>query len=364
MKAVILAGGKGTRLMPLTENRPKPLIPVVGLPCIDYVIRSLVDAGFKKIIITTGYMSDTLIQSIGDGARYNASILYSFEEEAMGTAGAIRKVGAYLDDTFVVASGDVLADVDIRSLYNHHKSKKALATMALTEVDNPTEFGIVGLDDDGLIVRFKEKPKKEEVFSNLINAGIYVLEPSVLDYIPENTKYDFSRQVFPAILKDKLGLHGKAIPGLWRDIGRPSDLLGASIDVIKRTKQKSKPFEKRKTVKVTGKVLVGKNVKVGDKVSLKGPCYIGDNVKIGNGSIVSSSCLYSNVDVDKDTKINGSILLENAYLGSSSEVKDSIIGRGCRVEEDVEVVDSIIGDLVTLNKHSRILNANIFPSRS
>ncbi|HVG37533.1 MAG TPA: nucleotidyltransferase family protein, partial [Thermoplasmata archaeon] len=167
MKAVVLAGGEGTRLKPLTYKRPKPLIPIAGRPCIDYVLRSLAASGFHEIIVTTAYLSDTLIKSIGDGLDYNASIVYSFEENPAGTAGAVRRVGMFIDDTFLVAMGDILCDVDFKALYDFHKRKGGVVTIALTDVEDPTQFGIVGLDSKGRIQKFKEKPRKEEAFSNL-----------------------------------------------------------------------------------------------------------------------------------------------------------------------------------------------------
>ncbi|TLZ74085.1 MAG: nucleotidyltransferase family protein, partial [Methanobacteriota archaeon] len=172
MKAVVLAGGEGTRLKPLTYKRPKPLMPVAGRPCIDYVLRSLAASGFHEIIVTTAYLSDALIKSIGDGLDYNASILYSFEENPAGTAGAVRRVANFIDETFVVAMGDILCDVDFKALFEFHKRTGGVVTIALTDVDDPTQYGIVGLDAKGRIQKFKEKPRKEEAFSSLVNAGI------------------------------------------------------------------------------------------------------------------------------------------------------------------------------------------------
>ena len=193
MKAVVLAGGEGTRLKPLTYKRPKPLMPVAGRPCIDYVLRSLAASGFHEIIVTTAYLSDALIKSIGDGLDYNASILYSFEENPAGTAGAVRRVANFIDETFVVAMGDILCDVDFKALFEFHKRTGGVVTIALTDVDDPTQYGIVGLDAKGRIQKFKEKPRKEEAFSSLVNAGIYVLEPEVLEFIPPDQKFDFAR---------------------------------------------------------------------------------------------------------------------------------------------------------------------------
>jgi len=234
MKAVILAGGEGTRLKPLTSRTPKPLMPVAGRPCIDFVIRSLIASGFREIVITTAYMSDTLIQSIGDGLDYGASILYSFEGTPAGTAGAVRRVANFIGETFVVAMGDVLADVDFRALYEFHRERRGVATIALTRVQDPTQYGIAAVDPRGRIVKFREKPRREEAFSDLANAGIYVLEPEVLEFIPPDQKFDFAKDVFPKLLAKGLPVYGKELQGMWMDIGRPRDLWRASMEVVRR----------------------------------------------------------------------------------------------------------------------------------
>jgi mannose-1-phosphate guanylyltransferase len=358
LKAVILAGGEGTRLKPLTYKRPKPLIPIAGEPCIDYVIKSLVAAGFSRIIITTGYMSDTMIRSIGDGKKFGASILYAFEEAPAGTAGAVKNVSEFLDSTFVVASGDVLADVDIKAIFDYHREKKAVATMALTEVDNPTEFGIVGLDDENRIVRFKEKPKEEEVFSNLINAGIYILEPEVLDYIPENQMFDFSKNVFPALLENNVPLYGMVIPGLWMDIGRPKDVLAATFEVVERSGKELKIAD----IEVEGKIIVGEGVKFEKEIKIIGPTYIGNGIELGKRSVLEKVCIYDNVKIDRGVAVKDSIIMSGSYLGWRCEVANSIISNNCTLEDDVKITDSVIGEGVTIKKHSVMSDANISPS--
>ncbi len=355
--AVILAGGVGKRLRPLTEYRPKPLIPVAGRPCIDYVIRSLVKGGFQQHIITTGYLSDRLIKRIGDGTQYDATILYSFEAEPAGTAGAVKKVADFLDGTFLVASGDVLADVDIGALYDYHKKKGSMATMALTKVSDPTNFGIVKLDKENSIVRFQEKPQKSEVFSNLINAGIYVLEPDILDFIPPGQMYDFSKQVFPALLEDKLPIFGKLIKGIWRDIGEPADLLQASLDIVEREGDKVN-IEK---VKTRGKLIVGKNSAIEKGVKIIGPAYIGDDVYVSSGSVIERSCIYNNVFIDRGVRVEDSIILDGSKVGWQSEIKNSVISRECQIEEDVTIINSIIGDNMSVKIHSRLEDASVVP---
>ncbi len=357
MKAVVLAGGVGKRLKPLTERRPKPLIPIAGKPCIDYVIRSLVNADFKEIIVTTGYMSDYLIKRIGDGSQYNASILYSFEEAPAGTAGAVKKVANFLDDTFVVASGDVLADVNIKSLYEYHKKSGAIATIALTEVENPLGFGIVGLDENDRIIKFKEKPKKEEIFSNLINAGIYILEPEILEHIPENEMFDFSKQVFPILLEKNIPIYGKKIEGIWVDIGNPRDLLKASIEEVRREGEELDI----PNVKTKGKLIIGKGAVIEKGAKIFGPSYIGNDAYISKRTIVERSCVYGNVFVDRSATIKNSIILEDCKIGWKSEIRDSVIAKNCNIEEDVKILSSIVGDDMTIKIHSRLKDANVTP---
>lgn len=357
MKAVVLAGGFGTRLKPLTERRPKPLLPVAGRPCIDYVLRSLADAGFKEIIITTSYMSDHVIKRIGDGVDYSASILYSFEADPAGTAGAVKRLENFIDDTFVVASGDVLADVDLKSLYTFHKESGGVATMALTEVQDPTQFGIVGRDETNRITRFLEKPKSEEIFSHLVNAGIYVLEPAVLDYIPEKGVCDFSANVFPTLLQKGRPIFGKRLEGLWMDIGRPRDLLRGSLEVVRREgKEVVLPGVDSK-----GPAILAETAIVEPGVQLRGPCYVGDRVHISQGSSVVDACLYEGVFVDRNALIQDSIIMEGSKVGWHSEIVDSVISASCNIEQDVHIRSSIIGDDMTIKIHSRLEHANVSP---
>jgi mannose-1-phosphate guanylyltransferase len=357
MKAIILAGGYGTRLKPLTERRPKPLLPVAGRPCIDYVLRSLASAGFHQIVVTTSYMSDRVIKRIGDGRDYKASILYSFEASPAGTAGAVKRVAEFIDDTFVVASGDVLADVDIKGLYTYHRGVRSLATMALTEVDDPTQFGIVETDRENRIVRFHEKPRPEEVFSHLINAGIYILEPDVLDFIPSNGACDFSGDVFPGLLSKDKPIYGKKVDGLWMDIGRPQDLQRANLEVVRREGREVKV----PGVEASGPVILAPTAVIEPGVRIVGPCYIGEGAYISQGTLVSGACIYEGVFVDRNATIRDSIVMEGSKIGWQSEVVDSVVSASCNIEQDVHIRSSIIGDEMTIKIHSRLEHANVSP---
>ncbi|MCK4718707.1 MAG: NDP-sugar synthase, partial [Thermoplasmata archaeon] len=201
--------------------------------------------------------------------------------------------------------------------------------------------------------------KKEEVFSNLINAGIYIFEPEVLDYIPEKEVYDFSKDVFPALLKKKAALYGMEIPGVWRDIGRPEDLLMASIDVIERNGAETGDPSLGNDVEIVGKVFFGEDVRIGPRVKIEGPAYIGDGVKIGRDSTVIRSFIYPGVKVDRDTNILESIVLDNSQVGWRNDMEGTIVGYGCTIEDDVKLSNTILGDDTRVNKHSIISKANI-----
>ncbi len=304
MKAVIMAGGLGTRLRPLTNIMPKHVLPVLGKPMIEYVIKSMASAGFEEIILTTGHIYDKIVETVGDATQYGAKAIYSIESKPLGTAGSVKRVEAFLDDTFIVGSGDVLADVNIKELYEFHKKKGAVATMALTKVENPTEYGIVGLDKDGKIVKFKEKPLEYEVFSNLINAGIYVLEPEALDYVPKETMFDFSKNLFPVLL-EKGVLYGKPIKGLWRDVGRPEDLIGAHLDMAERK----------------GNIINGKD----EGAVIDGYCYLAEGAVLEAGSTIRNSFIYGDSIVKRGSVVENSIVLDGSVVEENSTVKNSIV---------------------------------------
>lgn len=346
--AVILAGGEGTRLRPLTSTRPKPLLPILGRPCVEYVIRSLVDAEVDRAFLTCGYRSQDMVDHLGDGRQFGLDMRFAFEDHPAGTAGAVKLLEDELSGTVVVVSGDVLADVDIRSLVAMHRRKGALATMALTTVDRPEEFGIVGLDDDGRIVRFKEKPRTEEVFSNLINAGIYVLEKRALRDIPEGEKYDFSKQLFPKLLARSEPLYGMPISGLWKDIGRPRDLLDANLRMAE---------SKGREIDVPGARCTGRIVATDFRAAgceITGPAYIGKDAAIGSGASLSSCAIGDGVEVGGGTTIDDSFLMDGCTLGDGCVVRGSLLGKGCRIGRGATLTNAVLGDGIVLDASARV----------
>ena len=339
MKAVIMAGGEGTRLRPLTARAPKPLMPVGRRRCIDYSLSSLARAGITEIIVTTSYKADRIVDALEASDVPGISMLFSFERRPMGTAGGVRKSVPFLDETFLVLSADVLADVDLGALVEFHKRKGADATMALTTVENPSEYGIVGLDADDRIRRFKEKPPPEEAFSNLINAGIYVLEPHVMDYVPEGTKFDFSKNLFPVLLEKGHGMFGHKLEGLWMDIGRPRDLLLANKTMVEREGTIGAPLP----VGFSGTVQLGQDVIVHADAEVVGPAMIGSGVRLGAGTRVNRSFLHTGVVVERDAMVEDSLVLRGTTIGPRAHLTRSILDAECIVGEGASLEGTVVG---------------------
>ncbi|WP_129588641.1 nucleotidyltransferase family protein, partial [Moorella stamsii] len=219
MKAIIMAGGEGSRLRPLTCKRPKPLVPVANRPVMEYCVDLLRDLGIKEVGVTLQYLPRLIEEYFGDGSDFGLHLHYFVEDKPLGTAGSVKNAASFLDETFVVVSGDALTDFDLRPAMAKHKENRALATLVLTTVDNPLEYGVVITNPDGSIRSFLEKPSWGEVFSDRVNTGIYILEPEVLELVPEGESFDFSKDLFPRLLKDKKPLYGITLSGYWCDIG-------------------------------------------------------------------------------------------------------------------------------------------------
>ncbi len=266
------------------------------------------------------------------------SMLFSFERQPMGTAGGVRKTSPYLDGTFIVLSADVLADVDLGALVDFHRGKGADATMALTTVENPTEYGIVGLDADDRIERFLEKPAPEAVFSNLINAGIYVLEPHVMEHVPEGTKFDFSKNLFPTLLEAGHKMYGHKLEGLWMDIGRPRDLLTANGAMVEREGGDS-PLPEG----FTGTVQMGPDVVVGMDVEVVGPAMIGPGVRLGDGARVVRSFLHTGVVLEPGAVVEDSLVLRGTAVGPRARLVRTIMDAKCTVGEGATLEGTVAG---------------------
>src|SRR5690242_12964606 len=232
MKAVIMAGGEGTRLRPLTSNQPKPMMHLANRPMMEHIVQLLQRHGFDEIVVTLAFMPNAIRTYFGDGSEFGVRMVYATEEQPLGTAGSVRNAMDELDDRFLVISGDVLTDIDLSKIVEFHEKREALATIGLVAVENPLEFGIVITREDGSIERFLEKPTWGQVFSDTINAGIFVLEPEIFDYIPAGEPIDFSNEVFPKLLANGSPLFGAVADGYWEDVGTLEAYVRAHKDVL------------------------------------------------------------------------------------------------------------------------------------
>lgn len=340
MKAVVLAGGRGTRLLPLTVYRPKPMIPFFNRPLMEYIVQKLAKTGVDEIYVLVGYLKERIMEYFGDGSKWGLEIHYSDKDNVkLGTAGATKKVAREMDEAFFVVSSDVLTNLDLKALYDYHHEKKALATVALSEVDDPTQYGIAIINEDGRILRFKEKPKPEEAFSNLVNAGIYVFEPEAFDLVPKGKNFDFSRDLFPRMLENDLPLYGFPFSEYWNDVGRPSSYLQAIEDVfLGRLHLPDLRTEGLKgNLEYGGALVTGKRC-ILRKPEIRGFAVLGDEVEIG-----------------RNVKIERSVIFSGAVIGEGTEIKEAIIGENVRIGRGVLVQPgSVIGDNTLIEDFSKI----------
>ncbi len=357
MKAVIMAGGQGTRLRPLTSNQPKPMLPVVNRPMMEHIVKLLIRHGFKDMIATLQFLPSLISNYFGDGGEWGASMQYSTEFTPLGTAGSVKNSSRYLDDTFLVISGDALTDIDLNKVVDFHRSNRAMATLTLIRAENPLEFGIVVTDAGGHIERFLEKPNWGQVFSDTINTGIYVLEPEVLEYIPEGRSFDFSKELFPYLLEKGLPLFGYVADGYWCDIGNFEQYTAAHKDILDQKVGIDPPG-----FRMAEKVWVGEGVDIEAGAELRGPAVLGDHCKVERGAVIREyTVLGHNVAVKQDAFVHRAIVYDNSYIGTGCHIRGCVVGKNCdlksnvRLEEGVVIGDEcLIGENVLVNHDVKI----------
>jgi len=359
MKAVVMAGGEGTRLRPLTSNQPKPMVPIVGKPCMEHILELLKRHGFEDVIVTVAFLPQAIRSYFSSGESLGMEIGYSVEESPLGTAGSVRLAAGRLDDTFLVISGDALCDVDLTRLVEFHREKGASVTIGLKSVDNPLEFGIVVTDEEGRVERFLEKPSWGQVFSDTINTGIYVLEPEVLKHVPTDRPFDFSKELFPFLLEMGRPIYGCVLDGYWQDIGNLDQYRQANFDALDE-----KVALEIAGIRIRGNVWLGDGVDLHDLDALDGPVYIGNYCRVGSGARVGPySVLSTSVTVRERGRVVRSIVDGSTYIGRSANVEGAIIGRGCDIRAHVRVHEGVaIGDEVGVGAESVIMpGVRIYP---
>jgi mannose-1-phosphate guanylyltransferase len=348
MKALFLAGGMGTRLKPLTDDLPKPMIPIMNRPLLERNMTSLLKCGINEIVISTCYKSKYIKDYFGNGSNFGLKIEYVYEDIPMGTGGAIKKTEDLFNDTFLVFNADILCNMDFTDLIKFHKSKSAAVTIAVTRVKNPSAYGVIEYDKNDYALSFTEKPEADEIKSDYINAGVYVFEPEVLGKIPNDRPVSVERDIFPALLQNKNKITIYKGYSYWMDIGTPEKYLQAHKDIMAGECNipgvhfiNGSIFNDGKsiidtTAVITGPVYFGNNVKIGAYATVGPNAVIGDNCCIHRGSSVVDTILWNNVDVGAYAQLDGTIAASDCKVERNSIHNDTAFAGS----ESVEWVNS------------------------
>jgi NDP-sugar pyrophosphorylase family protein len=341
MQALILAGGKGTRLRPLTMHTPKPIVPIANRPFLLYQLELLKRADVRDVILSLSYQPHKIEHKLGDGTDYDVKISYTVEASPLGTAGAYRNAAGLIRETTVVFNGDVLTDLDLNDVLRLHRERQAAATIVLTPVPNPTQYGLVETDDEGRVRRFLEKPKPEEVTCDTINAGIYVLEPKVLDYVPEGEPFMFEYGVFPQLLERGEPFYAYTLKDYWRDIGTPASYLQANLDVIAGRVQvlERLPSERGEKFDQTAEV---------DSTSV-----VAESCVIKAGAEIINSVVSPNCHIEERARIENSVVRGACRIGQGAIVRNAVLGKSCHIGRSVTVGGgTVLGDKSVVSDYS------------
>jgi mannose-1-phosphate guanylyltransferase/phosphomannomutase len=341
LKAVIMAGGEGARLRPLTCDRPKPMVPICDKPMMEYIVELLLEHQIRDLAVTLQYLPEKIKDYFGKGDDFNVNFAYFLEEEPLGTAGSVKNASSFLDETFLVISGDCLTDINLTEAMKFHRRSKALVTIVLTPQENPLEYGIVITEEDGRIVRFLEKPRWGEVFSDTVNTGIYILEPEVLDYIPAGKKFDFSKDLFPLLMERNQPLYGCVLSGYWCDIGSIEQYRQAHYDILEGEVQLRLNVPEREKG-----IWIGENAEIDEKATLQPPLYIGHNTRVEAKAYLGSySCLGSYNRIGERATLKKSISWNNVHIGKGAVVRGGVLANKVRLEaKGVMYEGAVAGD--------------------
>ncbi|HMA35769.1 MAG TPA: sugar phosphate nucleotidyltransferase, partial [Chloroflexia bacterium] len=341
MKAVVMAGGEGSRLRPLTLRRPKPMVPVVDKPVMSHILELLKQHGIDEVVVTLQYLAENIQEFFGDGSSLGMTIHYSIEETPLGTAGSVKQAEKWLDDTFLLISGDAITDFDLTRAVQFHQEKGSLATLVLKRMPNPLEYGVVIIGDDGRIKQFQEKPSWGEVFSDTVNTGIYVLDPKILRYFEPGKVFDFSMNLFPMMLEQGDPMYGYVADGYWCDIGSLPDYMRSTADLLEG--QVSVP---RAGKQIAPGVWADDDVDIDPSAHLHGPIYLSSGVKIKEGVTIQGPAVIRDYTIiDNRAIIDRSIIWRNCYIGERAEVRGAILCRQVSVKSRAMIFEGVvIGD--------------------
>ncbi|MBD2449647.1 NTP transferase domain-containing protein [Nostoc sp. FACHB-152] len=362
MRAVLMAGGSGTRLRPLTCDLPKPMVPILNRPIAEHIINLLKRHQITEVIATLHYLPDVLRDYFQDGSDFGVQMTYAVEEDQpLGTAGCVKNIAELLDETFLVISGDSITDFDLTAAIEFHKQKQSKATLILTRVPNPIEFGVVITDEQGKIQRFLEKPSTSEIFSDTVNTGTYILEPEVLDYLPVNTETDFSKDLFPLLLEKNEPMYGYIAQGYWCDVGHLDAYREAQYDALDRKVKLEVDYQE-----ISPGVWVGQNTYIDRTANIEAPALIGDNCRIGSKvQIEGGTVIGDNVTIGAEANLKRPIVWNGAIIGEEAHLSACVISRGSRVDRRAHVLEAaVVGSLSTVGEEAQIsTGVRVWPSK-
>ncbi len=343
MKAVILVGGEATRLRPLTCNTPKMMVPVLNRPFFEHLVGYLKKHNVVDIILAVGKSSEQIQDCFGDGSKLGIRLTYSTENLPLGTAGAVKNAERLLDDSFIVLNGDIFTDIDLGRMMRLHEENKAVASLALTPVQDPTIYGVVETDSESRVKRFIEKPPRDKVTTNMINAGIYILEPGILSCVAPNTFSMFERDVFPPLLEEGQVIYGYPFRDYWIDMGTPDKYLKLQHDLLRH-------HGGCNGVKLEGESFVHSSAQI------VGPAIIGEGCLIDRNSIVREpAVLGARCRVEEGAVVEGAVLWQDCRIGKGAKLRNCLVACRCHVGEDSEIPDDcVLGDDILVGKGSKL----------
>ncbi|MFH1380038.1 MAG: NDP-sugar synthase [bacterium] len=351
MKALILIGGLGTRLRPLTSTIPKPLIPLANKPFLYYQFQTLKKYGIKDIILCVSYLPGAFKRIFGNGKKLGIKITYVHEKHPLGTGGAIKNAEKYIDRPVMVLNGDILTSLPIDKLKNYHQARRSGVTIALTSVKDPTAYGLIPIDKAGKIIQFIEKPAWDEVTCNTINSGTYIFQPEVLRFIPRGIPCSLEREVFPLLLKNKFPMYGFVYDGYWLDFGTTEAYLKAHADILREKMPaavegrqiKKNLWAGRQTVinssaQLINEIICSDHTRIGDQVKIIGPVSIGKKCRIKRNAV-----------------LNQCVILDSCVIGEGSKLTRCIVGNNCIIEP-YSVISSgvVLGHKSIIKKYSKL----------
>ncbi len=370
MKAVVMAGGEGSRLRPLTIRRPKPMVPIAGKPVMGHILDLLKRHGITEVVVTVQYLASNIEDYFGNGSQLGMHITYSREDTPLGTAGSVKNAEDSLISTgpggenepFLVISGDALTDYDLTDLIRYHQEKKSMATLLLAHVHNPLEYGVIITNEDGHIAQFLEKPSWGEVFSDTINTGIYVLDPQIFSYFEKNKSFDFSQELFPMMLRKGDPIYGYVAPkGYWCDVGNLSEYMRANADVLLGHVEVEIPAKN-----IGNNVWCEEGVEIAEEAQLYGPLYLGHDCKVRPGAILHGPSVIGHYTIiDERAQVDRSIVWNNSYIGERAELRGALVGTATSIKSKAVMFEgSVIGDNSIIQEAAIIQpNVKIWPDK-